>query len=741
MTWNNDLRGQTPMTMRLTLLFAAALYMSAAAAQPELPATTRADLSVLQGLAQQQPDPLKLTHAVQGRFPAALMNGRCMVGFLGKVNATFAPANVDHSVVHIGTHIGEILSFRVDAHRLDALNAIPGLAYAELAGIAGPHLDKVVPSIHADSVQQGINLPQPYTGDGVLIGVLDWGFDYTHPMFYDTALGQTRVRAAWDQFRQGGTPPAAFGYGAEFATTDDLLTAESDTANIYGYALHGTHVAGIVGGGGAGTAYRGIAFDAQYLFCTFLVDAAAAIDGVAWMQQKAQEDGKRLVVNMSWGLYHMGTLDGNSLLSQAYDSFSDQGVVLVTSAGNNGNVNFHIGHDFTDDTLRSLVQFYPYSAHPHMWGQSLTLWGEPDHPVSTSFQVLDGMLHPVMETPWYHSNEQTTYVDSFLVANDDTVFFNLSTDAAHPLNGRPHFRMRIKNTNTALRVVMQVTAESGTVHCWNVTELDNDVGNWGQAFQGGQAGWTAGDHFYGIGEPACTESMVTVAACSSTTWTSSGLPLGGGIAGFSSFGPTLDGRIKPDITAPGVSVVSSISSFTDNDYTPALNVPFQGRDYPFARLSGTSMSSPAATGVVALLLQANPDLAPADVRAIIRETALSDNNTGEIPAAGSTRWGMGKLNAYHAITDALGVTAVNALGAAGISVWPNPARDQFFIKLPHQAAGAHITVTDALGKTVETRNSIATGVITMDASAWPPGLYVIRLAHGMETLRIKVVRK
>ncbi|MBK9060166.1 MAG: S8 family serine peptidase [Flavobacteriales bacterium] len=272
------------------------------------------------------------------------------------------------------------------------------------------------------------------------------------------------------------------------------MAAQGDTSNIYTYGTHGTHVAGIMGGGGAGTIYRGVAFDAQFLFCSFLIDAAAALDGVAWMQQVAQQDGKRLVVNMSWGLYYMGTLDGHSLISQALDQFSAEGVVFSISAGNNGDIAFHIGKTFTGDTLRSRVQFYPYSAHPHMWGQSLTMWGEPNTSFSANIKVFNSNNALVMETPWYHTATQATYVDSLLIASDDTVFFNLTAEAANPLNDRPHFRLRIKNTNTTLRVIMQATAPSGTVHFWNVTELNNDVGNWGQEFQTGVPGGTMRRH-------------------------------------------------------------------------------------------------------------------------------------------------------------------------------------------------------------------------------------------------------
>ena len=82
--------------------------------------------------------------------------------------------------------------------------------------------------------------------------------------------------------------------------------------------------------------------------------------GNGWMYQKAQADGKRLVINMSWGLYHFGTLDGTSLLSQAITSYTDLGVVFANSAGNNGNVNFHIKKQFNNDLLKSKIDFLQY---------------------------------------------------------------------------------------------------------------------------------------------------------------------------------------------------------------------------------------------------------------------------------------------------------------------------------------------------------------------------------------------
>jgi len=149
-------------TMKALILLALTAFATVLNAQPELPANTRGDLSRLSALAAREPDARKLTLATRGRFPTAHMHGRCMVGFLGRLNGGASPAEDPH--VTWGARIGNIISFRIDAHHLDRLNALDCLAYAELALTMTPSLDKAVRAMHADSVQQGINLPQTYTG-------------------------------------------------------------------------------------------------------------------------------------------------------------------------------------------------------------------------------------------------------------------------------------------------------------------------------------------------------------------------------------------------------------------------------------------------------------------------------------------------------------------------------------------------------------------------------------------------
>ncbi len=572
--------------------------------------------------------------------------------------------------------------------------------YVELSGKNQPLLDKAVHDMRADSVQLGLGLPESYTGKDVYIGVTDWGFDYTSPMFYDTAMQQTRIVAAWDQYKMSGPSPVGFGYGTEYNTPASLLAAGSDTANIYSYATHGSHVAGIAGGGGAGTAYRGVAFDSKFLFVTFLVDVAAVLDAWEWMYQKAQADGKRLVINMSWGLYHFGTLDGTSLLSQAITAYTDLGVVFANSAGNNGNVNFHLKKTFSNNTLKSKIDFYSYASNANMWGQSVHAWGEPGNSFANGIIVTNASNITVVESPFYSTDTTQNYIDTFLVTGVDTIWYNISADSAHYLNNRPQMRLRVKNTNTALKVILKSTALSGTVHYWNVTELTTDVGNWGMPFSVSGSGTVAGDNLNGISEPSCSDDVISVAAYATQYQTSGTATAGGAIASFSSYGPRYDGGMKPDITAPGVNVISSMSSFTDAAFTSSGSVDFNGRTYHFAKLSGTSMASPMVAGVSALILDANPYLSARQVKDIIMQTARQDNFTGVIPVGGSNRWGAGKINAYAAVQ-----LALNTIGLTEVkddfswSIYPNPVMNEIIISSFNEAYQS-IEIVDLFGKII-----------------------------------------
>lgn len=143
-----------------------------------------------------------------------------------------------------------------------------------------------------------------------------------------------------------------------------------------------------------------------------------------------------------------------------------------------------------------------------------------------------------------------------------------------------------------------------------------------------------------IGSPGAAELPITVGA--SSDWSAKpGAPnYSGGpfLAPWSSRGPTVDGRMKPDVVAPGHTVTAAMAG-TVSDYRT---------------WSGTSMATPFVAGTVALMLQADPTLTPADVKRIIEETAWDIGVPGK-----DGDWGAGILDSYNAVAAVTG----------------NPARD------------------------------------------------------------------
>ena len=586
-----------------------------------------------------------------------------------------------------------------------------------------------------DSVRAAVDLPQEFTGQGVIIGITDWGFDYTHPVFYDTLMQNYRVLRAWDQFKTSGPAPAGYDYGTEYVGREALLAARCDTSNVYDYGYHGTHCAGIAGGGGAGTVYRGVAVEAEYLFVSVSLTDQEVIDAWRWMYDVAQQEGKRLVISMSWGLYYLDNMDGTGPLAEEMQRLNDLGVVFVTSGGNNGDVNCHIMHTFTQqDTIRTQFTFPTSSI-----GSSITMMGTSGYPFSFSIFAMDNNYNIVAETPFHSTLDEGEY-DNWLVVNGDSVQYYFVAEPANAYNNRPEVQLDVAKRN-GYRFGLAVTSAGGDFHAWNMALIETKYGNWGGAFTKPNAhpDWVDVDALYGISTPGNIECAITVAAHSSRYTAPSGNLVGGSIADFSSYGPGFGQVTKPDISAPGKNIVSSLSSYT-NTYSGNIHssVQFNDRTYKFVSLSGTSMACPFVAGVAALLLQVNPNLSAAQVKEILIETAYNDQFTEQ---SGEIRFGHGKVNAYQAVLKALSTVGVDHYVSpkeSNYTVYPNPAVNQCYVTANTESESSLCQLFDLSGRMV-LQTTLVPGVNTLDLTRFAPGYYLMKITEEKTVVTKKLV--
>ncbi len=195
------------------------------------------------------------------------------------------------------------------------------------------------------------------------------------------------------------------------------------------------------------------------------------------------------------------------------------------------------------------------------------------------------------------------------------------------------------------------------------------------------------------------------------------------IASFSSRGPTSDGRIKPDVVAPGVSVYSVEGSRA----SPAGN--FDSEQY--VRFNGTSASSPLIAGVAALMLQADPTLTPRQVSERLRSTA---SDLG--PHEPDTVFGYGLVNAAEAV----GLSPEIPDQPSALPPFPNPTIGEPVINFPFQLTAAGLvglSIFDGAGLLVDEitpqRWPAGTHAASGQALSWPvpphlaSGLYHYRL--------------
>lgn len=570
--------------------------------------------------------------------------------------------------IKTSTNLGSIVTVLIPIERLVNFCEADIANYIDIGHKAKPLMDNAKSQTNVNPVNQGIGLPQGYCGKDVVVGIIDVGFDYTHPNFWDSTLTNYRIKRVWEQENNSGTAPQPYDYGSEFTT------AASIQNELYSHSSqsHGTHVAGIAAGGGTTIAsskpYRGVAPEADLVLVATNGTDPKILQGIDYIIQYAQSVGKPCVINMSLGHYD-GPHDGTSPFDLSCDAMRQEcseGVLLVGASGNAGGSKIHISQSFTPsaNTMSTFLLFNGQTAG----SGSIDIWGDDDFTVSIrSYNTNQNNVSGEVFNVWSGTNLQGTY----LIRDGDIFFpdscFIYAAPEISPYNNKHRVFLYIDNSqqdDNYKPLLITITASSGDVHMWTCNHNATD-----SFVSLGYSDCRNGNDLATCGEIGGTgNSMISVGAYNSkTVWTDingvqhDGSYWGynyqesGDIACFSSKGPTVDLRIKPDITAPGYRVVSSVNSYDVGDYpissTDVVSgVSASGHNYLYACMQGTSMAAPVVTGVLALWLEAYPELTITQTKQLIRETAIHDTYTGNIDTSvvdyQNIIWGAGKIDAY-----------------------------------------------------------------------------------------------
>ena len=456
---------------------------------------------------------------------------------------------------------------------------------------------------HVDALHVGLpDFPRSFTGKGVLIGVIDTGFDFMHPAFRD-AGGNSRIIHVWDQSGRNGNT-SSMGYGVVFDTPELIRSAAHDVSRD----THGSHVAAIAAS--SADVYKGMAPESDIVVVATDKSESGIIDALAYLLDYAEKEKKPMAINLSMGTV-IGFKDGTDPIASMIDGLLDESgkkCLMAIAAGNEGHRNSTIVTEVVGQGEVINTSFTPPS---HMrenvfigcsttsaFQVSLSLVGSDGVAFETSISsdASESVSHENIT-----GEKDYSLVTLSPMKDADGLQRGVSVNLYAPLKEGQKWKL-------------VVTGAAGKyIACCDYGEFDNGSN------ASTMAATACGKIPISVGAYVSRDKFTNLQGMErSSDWTvGERYPLSG-------MGPTFDGRDKPDVLAPGAHIISAINNYAasynvnreDLAYTE-VDALIPGRTNYWGAMCGTSMATPVVTGIMALWLQANPRLDFDHVRKLI----------------------------------------------------------------------------------------------------------------------------
>ena len=463
------------------------------------------------------------------------------------------------------------------------------------------------------------------SGKQVMIGFLDTGIDYQNPVFQHLDK-TTRIAGIWDQTIQSGTPPESFDYGSHY--TPDMINEALASEDPYSLVPsvdnngHGTFLASIAAGSGDPDAqFIGAAPESviavvklkqakQYLRdYYFIPNTAPAFQendimlGMRYLHLLAEKLGLPLIFCLALGSNlggHSGSLP-LSIIAQQYTLLSNR--IPVVGVGNEADQRHHFYSEIMNTSDTKTVEI---RVGENTSGFVMELWTELPNILSISLTSPSG--ESTSRIP-IRAGTSTTF--NFLFENT-TVYIDYRLFVESTASELIHFRFSDAAPGIWKLVVEPIQIIDGRFHIWLPV----------REFLSGEVYFLNSNPYYTLTAPSDSVQPISVSYYDSSN---------NGLALSSGRGVTRTEQVKPDFTAPGISITGALPGGQ-----------FESR-------SGSSTSVGITAGAAALLVEWHlqqkkiPSVSTALIKSLLTLGATR-NPDMKYP---NREWGYGQLNLYN----------------------------------------------------------------------------------------------
>lgn len=602
--------------------------------------------------------------------------------------------------------LGDMVVLRIPADKLLQLEQIEEFSYVKADEMNHPMNDQARKATNVDKVNTleaaqaaGLPLPKAYTGAGVVLGIIDVGIDFNHAAFRNTTDGKTRIVKAII-FTGDATKNV-------YTTDEEIKALTTDFSGS-----HGTVTATSAGGSDLGNELQGMAPEADLILCGLSAYAydSNIFESIKEVFDYATSVGKPAVVNISLG-GSLGLHDGSDGIANAIDILTENGTkpgrTAILSSGNDAGNYQSIIKKFntTEEELKTVLgaKSFPSEEEPNKpvaYDTRYLAYADDYEVFYCQLKLVDTTNGDIIELGEHVRNIDTNLPITNIDLEKNDVYEHTRKDGRKALvydwnlknckldDLRYRFVLLVYPGKAGQTIKLMCDGEGNAEPCF-------DAPNW-NGYDFAEAGYTKGNGDFVFSKSICTESVISVGSYinriswvnyegyfsyngkSKLTGTYQNV---GEISDFSSYGVDDNGLAHPTVIAPGQGIISGANNYDANYYfkenepgVPDTNknlvdlcsaVDKYGRKNWFLQSSGTSMSAPVVAGIVALWMQANPQLTVKEIKEIMKGTCINDEWTtdiDEIPSHNKLQAGYGKIDCLAGLKKILGVNGIETIG-------------------------------------------------------------------------------